>query len=269
MSTGYERVIGRRRFLVHVGRGALGVAVFGLSACSSAGDDAATPTFPRRSEPASGAPSPATSTSATASDTADPGARLAWSRVDLGFVAAYVLVRGREAAVVDTGVGGSADEIGAVLREAGPGWSGVRHVVLTHKHPDHAGSIGDVLLRATDATAYAGEADLGDITAPRRLRAVGDGDDVFGLQIVASPGHTLGHIAVFDGDTGVLVAGDALTNTAGLAGSNPQFTQDEAAATATVGKLARLRPRTILVGHGNPIDDDAAGALQRLAASLG
>ena len=79
-------------------------------------------------------------TSASSSPTEAAG--LAWSRVDLGFVSAYVLVRGNEAAVVDTGVGGSADQIGAVLDDAGPGWAGVRHVVLTHKHPDHAGSAG-------------------------------------------------------------------------------------------------------------------------------
>ena len=52
---------------------------------------------------------------------------LKWSRVELGFVSAYVLVRGNEAAVVDTGVGGSGEAIGTVLDEAGPGWAGVRH----------------------------------------------------------------------------------------------------------------------------------------------
>jgi glyoxylase-like metal-dependent hydrolase (beta-lactamase superfamily II) len=188
--------------------------------------------------------------------------------VDLGFVAAYVLVRGREAAVVDTGIGGSADEIGAVLDKAGPGWAGVRHVVLTHKHPDHAGSIGDVLTQAATATAYVGAGDLPDVEAPRRLTALGDGEEVFGLQVVATPGHTVGHLAVFDPDTKVLVAGDALTNMGRLAGSNPQFTEDKAAAVASVRKLAQLAPRTILVGHGPPVLDGATAALSQLASSL-
>lgn len=107
------------------------------------------------------------------------------------------------------------------------------------------------------------------VTAPRKLHALADGDEVFGMHIVGSPGHTLGHLAVYDADTGVLLAGDALTNTEGLAGSNPAFTEDEDAAKATVGKLARLRPGTILVGHGDPIRRDAADALARLADSLG
>ena len=70
-------------------------------------------------------------------------------------------------------------------------------------------------------------------------------------------------------DAGVLVAGDALTHTDGLAGSNPQFTEDGTAASASVRKLAGLKPRVILVGHGPPVDRGAAAQLQRLASSLG
>ena len=254
------RFVGRRWFLTQAGRGAVGIAVLGVAACTgsgqSAGDTGA------QTGTTSADPTPTGSTSAAGDG------ELAWSRVNLGFVSAYVLVRGREAAVVDTGVGGSADEIGAVLDQAGPRWGGVRHVVLTHKHPDHAGSIGDVLTAATRATGYVGAEDLSAVDAPRTLKTLGDGDEVFGLQVVATPGHTAGHLAVFDADTGVLVAGDSLTNMAGLAGSNPQFTEDKAAAVASVRKLSHLSPRTILVGHGDPLTSGAAGALQKLASSL-
>jgi glyoxylase-like metal-dependent hydrolase (beta-lactamase superfamily II) len=153
-----------------------------------------------------------------------------------------------------------------VLDQAGPGWSGVRHVVLTHKHPDHAGSISDVLDEAGSATGYIGAADASEVGA--QLSVLADGDDVFGLQVLATPGHTAGHLSVFDEATGVLVAGDALTNEGGLAGSNPLFTEDSAAAAASVRKMAELAPRTILVGHGDPVVDDAAAELERLASSL-
>ena len=268
MGTPSLRLVDRRWILTQTGRGVLGIAVLGLAACSGSGTDG-------------GAPAPADATADGPSDAAESGSPpsdapeetaaaggLGWSRVDLGFVSAYVLVRGREAAVVDTGVGGSADAIGAVLDEAGPGWAGVRHVVLTHKHPDHAGSVGDVLTEATDATGYVGRADLPEVDAPRALQVLEDGDDVLGLRIVATPGHTAGHLAVFDEDTGVLVAGDALNNDGRLSGSNPQFTEDAAAAAESVRVLSGLAPRTILVGHGPPVLDGAADALRRLAASL-
>jgi glyoxylase-like metal-dependent hydrolase (beta-lactamase superfamily II) len=248
--------VGRRWVLVLAGRGAVGLAVLGLAACGGS----------NAKEDASGtASSPVPSTGGASGD----GNGLAWSRVDLGFVAAYVLVRGGRAAVVDTGVAGSADAIGSVLDSAGPGWAGVRHVVLTHKHPDHAGSIDDVLSRASGAVGYVGAADLADVDSDERLRPLADGDDVFGLQMVGTPGHTVGHMSVFDTATKVLLAGDALNNTDGLAGSNPQFTEDKDAAVASVRTLADLRPRTILVGHGDPVVRGAADALQRLAASLG
>lgn len=241
--------MGRRSFLTLTARGVVGVAVLGVAACSGEDDagDTSTPV---------GSPTP--------EGDADG---LAWSRVNLGFVSAYVLVRGREAAVVDTGVGGSADAIGSVLDDAGPGWSGVRHVVLTHKHGDHVGSVGEVLTRATNATGYVGAADLPDVDAAG-LQTLGDGDDVLGLQVVATPGHTAGHLAVYDSDTGVLVAGDALTNTNGLTGSLPEFTENSTAAADSVRKLARLSPSTILVGHGDPLLEDAAAALDDLASSL-
>jgi glyoxylase-like metal-dependent hydrolase (beta-lactamase superfamily II) len=263
-----ERLVGRRWLLVQAGRGAFGVAVLGAAACTGSGQPAAEGTTPAASTSAGTGSAPAGST-ATGSASPESGGELKWSRAALGSVSAYVLVRGTEAAVVDTGVDGSADEIGAVLDQAGPGWAGVRHVGLTHKHPDHVGSIADVLAAATRATGYAGAADLDDVTSPRQLRPLGDGDDVFGLQVVATPGHTAGHLAVFDADTQVLVAGDALTNTAGLGGSNPQFTEDQAAAAASVRKLAQLQPRTILVGHGDPVVDGASDALRALASSLG
>lgn len=258
MSTWSGRRVGRRWLLTQTGRGAVGIAVLGIAACSSSdgsssstAGDSAEPSEPQSSKPG----------------TPDSAGGMEWSRVNLGFVSAYVLVRGKEAAVVDTGVGGSADAIGKVLDQAGPGWGGVRHVVLTHKHPDHAGSISDVLAEATSATGYIGQADLSEVDA--QLSVLGDGDEVFGLQILATPGHTAGHVSVFDEDTGVLVAGDSLTNDGGLAGSSPDFTEDEAAAVASVRKMAGLAPATILVGHGDPVVDGAAAALEELASSLG
>jgi glyoxylase-like metal-dependent hydrolase (beta-lactamase superfamily II) len=247
--------------IVDLGAGGLAVALLGACSSGSAG----APSRTSATGPSTGPTETGTGGTPSGTAGAEPAGDLAWSRVDLGFVSAYVLVRGREAAVVDTGVAGSAGEIQRVLGEAGSGWDAVRHVVLTHHHPDHAGSVGEVMTAAARATVYAGEADIASISTPRPLSAAADGSEIFGLQIVATPGHTAGHISVFDPDSAVLIAGDALNNNGALTGANPRFTQDMAQAQASIGVLAALPVRTILFGHGEPLTEGAGPALRELA----
>jgi glyoxylase-like metal-dependent hydrolase (beta-lactamase superfamily II) len=190
-------------------------------------------------------------------------------RVNLGFVNAYVLVRGKEAAVVDTGTPNNASKIADVVRTAGLGWDAVHHVILTHYHPDHIGSVGEVLTAAAKATAYAGAADIAQIKSPRPIKAVGDNDEVFGLRVIATPGHTAGHVCVFDPAGSLLVLGDAMTNIDNkLGGPSPQYTADMAQAHQSMKKLAGLKFQRAVFGHGEPIDKGASQAIAKLAGTL-
>jgi glyoxylase-like metal-dependent hydrolase (beta-lactamase superfamily II) len=254
----------RRTFVADLGRGALALAVLGVAACAPATTTVAPASAEPTGTPASG--HGASPTGAGPSGTPAEGA-FAWRRVSLGFVSAYILARGREAAIVDTGVAGSADAIGEALASIGLGWPAIGHVILTHHHGDHVGSAADVLERSPDATAYAGAADIPSITVPRPITAVEDGDRVFDLEVVTAPGHTAGSICVLDPASRVLVAGDAL-RTGGGAPSLPaaEFTDDMDEALASVAKLGALAFETLLVGHGDPIEAGAAAMDARLAA---
>jgi glyoxylase-like metal-dependent hydrolase (beta-lactamase superfamily II) len=189
-------------------------------------------------------------------------------RVNLGFVNAYVLIRGKEAAVVDTGTAGNGSKIADVVRTAGVGWDAVHHVILIHYHPDHIGSVGEVLGAAAEATAYAGAADIPQIKSPRPIKAVGDNDEVFGLRVIATPGHTPGHVCVFDPAGSLLILGDAMTNIDKLSGPSPQYTADMAQAHQSVKKLAKLKFERAVFGHGEPLDKAASQAIAKLAVTL-
>jgi len=176
-------------------------------------------------------------------------------------------VRGGEAAIVDTGTFGSAGSSEAALTTVGLGCDAVGHVIVTHSHGDHVGSLPDVLGRVSDATAYAGAGDIARITSPRPLVSVGDGDRVFGLDIIETPGH----ISVIDAAGGLLLAGDALNGSgsgSGSAGPNPRFTPDIAQANDSLRKLATHSFETAIFGHADPVEGNASALIATLAAGL-
>jgi glyoxylase-like metal-dependent hydrolase (beta-lactamase superfamily II) len=245
-------VMTRRVFVANLARATLGFAVVGLAACTSDGAD--TTTRPD-------------TTGAETTTSAPP--RFAWERVDLGFVSAYVVTRAGEGAIIDTGVAGSVGDIEAVLTGIGLAWDDVGHVVVTHRHPDHVGSLDDVFVAAADAVGYAGAGDIPAITAARELVAVGDGDSVLGMDVVETPGHTPGHISLHDPESGLLIAGDALNGSGGgVTGPNPEFSDDMAAANRSVVELAGLTYDTVVFGHGEPVLTDGSELVAELAAEL-
>jgi glyoxylase-like metal-dependent hydrolase (beta-lactamase superfamily II) len=278
------RRLDRRAFLAGLGHGAVAIAVVSIAGCAPNVAPSAAPTG--RATSGTGATPPgSTGPGATLPGGTPPGGTppggtppggstpgtgtgVAWERVNLGFVSAYLLVRNGEAALVDTGVSGSADEILASLGTLGLGWGALSHVILTHRHGDHAGSADAVLAAAPGAAGYAGAEDIPGITSSRPLKAVGDGDSVFDLRIVAAPGHTAGSICVLDPVAGILVAGDAM----GTSGGRPilpgaEFTADMALARQSIVKLGGLTFETLLVGHGNPIESGAAALVAELGAA--
>ena len=186
-----------------------------------------------------------------------------------GFTTAYVLVRGGEAAIVDTGVAGSAGRIGEVIQEAGLGWDAVKHVILTHYHNDHAGSFRDVLGLAQGATAWAGAPDIAILRSSREVQPAADGAEIFGLRVIGTPGHTAGHISILDPVGSALILGDAAINAGGnLSLASPQNTADIEQARESLRKIAGLSFETAWFMHGRPIEGGASGAFQQLVATM-
>lgn len=264
--------LGRRSFLMNTGRGMVGLwseLSFGLGskmfAIALGGSGLATACTQPLIQPQGSIPA------GTVPPTMDGAAMdpVEYVRVIADFVNAYVLIRGDEVALVDTGIPGTGEQFASVLSDAGLGWDAVNHLILTHYHGDHVGAMGEVMEAASNATVYAGEADISEIEASQTIQPLNDGDEVFGLQIIGTPGHTPGHISVLDPIGALFVAGDALTNQDGeLGGPNPQFTPDMATAHDSVRKIATFTFETALFGHGEPLEGGASEAIAELAETL-
>ena len=191
-------------------------------------------------------------------------------------MSAVVLATAGEAVLVDTGNPGDEGEIEATLTAMGLGWASLAHVVVTHRHGDHQGSLSDVMEAASGAVGYCGAGDLDAMRSPRSLVPVGNGDQVLGLDIIETPGHTPGHISVLDAAGGLLIAGDAMNGAgsgvdgsdSGVGGANPRFTSDMSLAGDSIKTMAGFTFDTVVFGHGVPLVGNASDSVAALAAQL-
>ena len=207
------------------------------------------------------------------------------------FVNAFLVREDDGFTLVDTTMGDAAGDLVAAAEAAG---SPIRRIALTHGHGDHVGSLdalkerlGDsveVLMPDLDARIHAGETVVeGKLPGSwPTVRTVPDvrleaGDRVGSLEVVASPGHTPGHVAFLDTRDRSLVAGDVFTSYGGLAVTShfhlrfplaAMATWDRAKDLESAAALRALDPRVLVVGHGPAVREPGA-AMERAIARAG
>ena len=87
-----------------------------------------------------------------------------------------------------------------------------------------------------------------------------------GMRVIATPGHTPGHMCLYHEPSRTLIAADALTAQGGtLNGPNQGATLDLAQAARSIAKLAALDIATIVCYHGGVVQNDAGAQLRRVA----
>jgi glyoxylase-like metal-dependent hydrolase (beta-lactamase superfamily II) len=192
----------------------------------------------------------------------------------------------------------------SILRSIGRlGWPNrsLHSIILTHGDLDHMGAVSH-LVEATGAQVIAHRAEMPLIAArgwrpivvrsglirrgetlyglalqtvlPKKPvtvhRQVEDGDELpGGFQVIHTPGHTPGHIALYHPIKRVLIIGDAVLNL-GVRVSGPVkiFTPNLPQAWMSIRRLAELDVETIGFGHGPPLRRDAGNTIRNLAQSL-
>jgi hydroxyacylglutathione hydrolase len=141
----------------------------------------------------------------------------------------WLLVRGRDAAIVDPG-----DAAPVEARLARDGLH-LAAIVVTHHHADHVGGVERLKARyGAHVYGPAGE----DIPECDTALAGGDAIDVLGVrfEVLDVPGHTRGHIAYYSGAERILLAGDTLF----AGGCGRLFEGTPAQMHASLAKLAQL-----------------------------
>jgi glyoxylase-like metal-dependent hydrolase (beta-lactamase superfamily II) len=210
-----------------------------------------------------------------------------------GFVNAYLVEEEDGLTLVDTAIPGSAKAILAAADKLG---RPIVRIALTHAHGDHIGSLDalakalpnieiaisdrDARLLAKNTTTDPGEPPEAKMRGSypgaktRPTRTLTAGDRVGSLEVVASPGHTPGHVAFLDTRDRTLIAGDAYSTIGGVATTakvNPLFplpmlaTWHKPTALESARALRALDPARLAVGHG-PIVDAPGAAMDKAIA---
>jgi glyoxylase-like metal-dependent hydrolase (beta-lactamase superfamily II) len=204
--------------------------------------------------------------------------------VRFGIVNAYLVEEDDGLTLIDTMIPRSSNKV--LLTAKGLGKPIVR-IALTHAHADHVGSLdalhaelpeAEVLITGRDARFLRGEKDLlpgegGKLRGgypkvqTRPTREIAAGERVGSLEVLASPGHTPGHVAFLDTRDRTVYCGDTYSTLGGVwttAKVNPKFplpgmaTWDRQLVLESARELRALDPARLAPGHGKVVENPAA-----------
>jgi glyoxylase-like metal-dependent hydrolase (beta-lactamase superfamily II) len=170
--------------------------------------------------------------------------------------------------LVDAGVPGTAEAIEAALGRVGARWSDVADIVLTHSHFDHVGGLGEAVVRAHQATVWAGALDIPAIPVDggHVIRSLVEGDRVRDLMVLDTPGHTPGHISLLHEAASLVLMGDLVGSVDGELTFGPRaFTADAVASRASLARVVTLGVDRLVFSHGAEVADPN-GAVTGLVA---
>jgi glyoxylase-like metal-dependent hydrolase (beta-lactamase superfamily II) len=207
----------------------------------------------------------------------------------LGAINCYLVREDDGFTLIDTSMSGQAK---AIIQEASKLGVPIVRILLTHAHVDHVGSLDALHAALPDASVAISERDARFLSGDKSLDAsepqvplrggypvcttkptllLHEGDRIGSLEVIATPGHTPGHIAFLDTRDRMVIAGDAFQTLGGVAVSGtfkllfplPALaTWHKGLALESARKLLDLQPSLLAVGHGRMLSNPQA-AMER------
>jgi glyoxylase-like metal-dependent hydrolase (beta-lactamase superfamily II) len=192
-------------------------------------------------------------------------------------IGCYLLETPDGPALFDCGPTSCLERLRAGVRERGLELGGVRHLLLSHIHLDHAGAAGVLVRENPSLQVHVSEVGAPHLVDPSRLersarRLYGDafdslwgelapvpdenvhivGERVLGLECFPAPGHASHHVCYLDAD-GTLYAGDAagvrIPPDSAVLPPTPPPEFDHPAWIATADEILRRDPRRLALIH--------------------
>jgi glyoxylase-like metal-dependent hydrolase (beta-lactamase superfamily II) len=197
-----------------------------------------------------------------------------------------------ELSLIDCGYAGSGVRISRAIEAQGRSMAELRRVVITHGHPDHAGSARELALAGVPILIHSADAvglrttwaDLarhptrGRLFAamtpePPAFQPIEDGDVLpmlGGLRVIHTPGHTPGSVCLYGARDRVLFVGDSLQRRFGrVTFASSLYSDDYAQAQRSVKRLAKLDVKSVVFSHFAALEEGAVEVLARLASRVG
>ena len=209
--------------------------------------------------------------------------------VPMGMANAFLVEGDDGLALIDAGFPGKQAAVFGAIRELGRSPDQLKHLIFTHGHPDHIGSAA-AIVRETSARTYMHPLDIpiaesgGPFRAMRaapgllrramctlffhpeeRVEPVAIDQPLIpgqilpvagGFEVIHTPGHCAGQVALLWRPGRILFAGDVYMNLMGL--GDPVGFENLNDGRASQRKLANLSFDPAGFGHGAPIARDAS-----------
>lgn len=190
-----------------------------------------------------------------------------------------ILIKDEHAILIDTGFGSEVKDTEKLIKEAGVSPEELHLIVNTHYHSDHVG--GNFHLQknyGVPIATHKWEADLINFCDPEACsaewldqpvepyrvdRKLADNDEINTgsrtLKVLHTPGHTLGHISLFEPEEEILICGDLFhQNDIGWLNIFREGVTSIQRSLESLERLSTLRIKQAYSGHGPQIENPQA-----------
>jgi len=212
--------------------------------------------------------------------------------ISMGYVKAFLVKGEKELILIDTGIPDQERAILKSIDDFGLDSSELKHILITHLHTDHVGSLYK-LKQITGALVYAHEEETEAIEQGITLRACTPAPSLFsrivvpmiqkkglekriqgtrvdmkledgnilklggGIKVIHTPGHTKGHVSfLLQQEGGILIVGDAASG--GRTPGYPMLFEDEEKGLKTIEHLGNFSFEKAFFAHGKGMTEKAS-----------